>query len=44
MTRRDPKVPFRFTGKLNKLTVKVGPVQLADADKKRMEAMLAERD
>ena len=30
----DYKVPFRFTGKLNKLTIKLGPSQLTEADKK----------
>jgi hypothetical protein len=29
----DDKVPFRFTGKLNKLAVKVGPMQLAPPEK-----------
>ncbi len=28
---RDYQVPFRFTGKLAKLTIKVGPEQLAEA-------------
>jgi hypothetical protein len=30
----DYQVPFRFTGKLTKLTIKLGPEQLTDADKK----------
>ena len=28
----DYQVPFRFTGKLDKLTVKLGPVQLTSED------------
>jgi Sulfatase len=31
---RDYQVPFRFTGKLARLTVKLGPEQLADAERK----------
>jgi arylsulfatase len=30
----DYQVPFRFTGKVNKLTIKLGPSQLTKADKK----------
>jgi hypothetical protein len=37
-------VPFRFTGKLNKLTVKLGPMQLAPAEKKAAEKKVGERD
>jgi Sulfatase len=33
----DYKVPFRFTGQLNKLTIKLGPSQLTEADKKAKE-------
>jgi arylsulfatase A-like enzyme len=29
---KDYQVPFRFTGKLDKLTIKLGPVQLSSAD------------
>jgi len=29
---KDYQVPFRFTGKLDKLTVKLGPVQLTSED------------
>ncbi|HYL60028.1 MAG TPA: arylsulfatase, partial [Candidatus Acidoferrales bacterium] len=32
-------VPFRFTGKLNKLTFDLGPVQLSPEEQKAMEAM-----
>jgi arylsulfatase A-like enzyme len=31
---KDYQVPFRFTGKIDKLTVKLGPSQLTEADKK----------
>jgi arylsulfatase len=31
---KDYQVPFRFTGKVNKLTIKLGPSQLTEADKK----------
>jgi hypothetical protein len=41
---RNYQVPFRFTGRLNKLTVKLGPEQLAPAEKKAMEKKLGERD
>ena len=29
---KDYQVPFRFTGKLDKLTFKLGPVQLTSED------------
>jgi hypothetical protein len=29
-------VPFRFTGKVAKLTIEIGPMQLAQADRKAM--------
>ena len=32
----DYQVPFRFTGKIAKLTYKLGPPQLAEADRKIM--------
>jgi arylsulfatase len=38
---KDYQVPFRFTGKIAKLTIKVGPEQLADADRKRLGRHLA---
>jgi arylsulfatase len=41
---KDYKVPFRFTGKITKLTVKVGPEQLGAADKKKVENMVEKRD
>jgi arylsulfatase len=34
---KDYQVPFRFTGKLAKLTFKLGPVQLADVDRKVLQ-------
>ena len=42
---RDYQVPFTFTGKLNKLTIKVGPEQLAEADQQVIrEALARSRD
>jgi arylsulfatase len=38
---RDYQVPFRFTGTLAKLTIKLGPEQLAEADRKVMQEALA---
>jgi len=38
---RDYQVPFAFTGKLDKLTVKLGPPQLAAADQKVIEEAVA---
>jgi arylsulfatase len=37
---KDYQVPFRFTGKLAKLTFKLGPEQLAEADRKEMHKHL----
>jgi len=37
---KDYQVPFRFTGKLAKLTIRVGLEQLADADRKAMHEVL----
>jgi arylsulfatase A-like enzyme len=37
---QDYQVPFRFTGQLTKLTIKVGPEQLADADRQVMQEAL----
>ena len=34
-------MPFRFTGKLAKLTVKLGPVEMVEADRKVVQNMLA---
>jgi arylsulfatase len=41
---KDYKVPFRFTGKLRKLTVKVGPMQLIAREKKALQKKIGERD
>jgi arylsulfatase len=38
---KDYQVPFRFTGKLDKLTIKLGPSQLTDADQQRAAEMIA---
>jgi len=38
---KDYKPPFRFTGKLDKLTIKVGPAQLTDADHQEAAQMIA---
>jgi arylsulfatase len=31
---KDYKVPFRFTGNINKVTIKLGPPELMEAEKK----------
>ncbi|CAN5476383.1 arylsulfatase [soil metagenome] len=41
---KDYQVPFRFTGKLTKLTLKLGPEQLSAPDKKLIEKKNGERD
>jgi arylsulfatase len=41
---RDYQVPFRFTGKLNKLTLKVEPPKLTPEDIKKLEKTLLEKD
>src|SRR5260221_4038434 len=42
---KDYQVPFAFDGKINKLTVNLGPMQLAAADqKKAQEAIAKARD
>ena len=42
---KDYQVPFRFTGKLSKLTIKLGPEQLAAEDQKAMqEALVKAKD
>ena len=35
------ELPFRFTGKLGKLTIKLGPSQLADTDRQKAAEMIA---
>ena len=36
----DYQVPFRFTGKIDKLTYKLGPPQLTEDDRRTMHASL----
>src|SRR5262245_41906182 len=38
---KDYQVPFRFTGKLDKLTIRLGPSQLAGADRQQAAEMNA---
>src|SRR5262245_56431543 len=38
---KDYQPPFRFTGKLDKLTIKLEPTQLADADHQKAAEMIA---
>ena len=38
---KDYQVPFEFTGKITKLTVKLGPEQLTEADRKVQAELLA---
>lgn len=37
---KDYQVPFQFTGKINKLTINLGPPQLAEADQKTVQQNL----
>jgi hypothetical protein len=37
----DYHVPFRFNGKIDKLTFKLGPTQLGATDQRRMQEALA---
>src|SRR4029077_18143617 len=37
----DYQPPFRFTGKLDKLTIKLGPTQLADTDRQKAAEVIA---
>ena len=41
---KDYQVPFKFTGKLNKLTLKVDRPQLSEDDIKELEKKLREKD
>ena len=34
-------MPFRFTGKLDKLTIKLGPMQLTSEDHQKIQHALA---
>jgi arylsulfatase len=38
---KDYQPPFRFTGKLDKLTIKLEPTQLTDADRQKAAEMIA---
>jgi arylsulfatase len=38
---KDYQPPFRFTGKLDKLTIKLEPRQLTDADRQKISEMVA---
>ena len=40
---KDYQVPFQFTGKLNKLTVKLGPEELAPADREKISSASREK-
>ena len=40
---KDYQVPFRFTGKIDKLTVKLGPDERSAADKAKVEKMKRDR-
>jgi hypothetical protein len=41
---KDYQVPFRFTGKLNELTVQIGPNQMFPAEKEKVRKKVGERD
>ncbi len=41
---KDYQVPFPFTGKLSKLTLQLGPRQLASPEKKAMQKKIEEKD
>jgi arylsulfatase len=41
---KDYQCPFAFTGKLNKLTVKIGPSQMLPEEKKAVETKVGQRD
>jgi hypothetical protein len=41
---RDYTCPFKFTGKLEKLTLKIGPSQMMPAEKKAVETKVGQRD
>jgi arylsulfatase A-like enzyme len=41
---QDYQVPFRFTGKINKLTIKLGPTQLTSNDHQVIQRALATRN
>ena len=41
MNDQDYQVPFRFNGKIDKLTFNLGPSQLAEADQKKAAKAVA---
>jgi hypothetical protein len=41
---KDYACPFKFTGRLEKLTVKIGPSQMLPTEKKAAEKKVGERD
>jgi len=41
---KDYACPFKFTGKPEKLTVKIGPSQMLPTEKKAAEKKVGERD
>jgi arylsulfatase A-like enzyme len=41
VNEKDYQVPFQFNGKIDKLTVKLGPLQLLPADQKKAAAAIA---
>jgi arylsulfatase len=41
---KDYRVPFRFTGKLDKLTVRLGPSQMFPAEKAAVGKKIGARD
>src|SRR5262245_18743880 len=38
---KDYQVPFRFTGKLDNVTIKLGPEQITDTDREQLEKQVA---
>jgi hypothetical protein len=38
---QDYQVPFRFNGKIDKLTFNLGPEQLAETDRKKIQQAVA---
>lgn len=40
---QDYQVPFRFTGKLNKLTVKLGPNEMSPAEKETVAKTMRDK-
>jgi hypothetical protein len=40
---KDYQIPFKFTGKIDKLTVKLGPDERSLADKAKVEKMKRDR-